>query len=83
VLIDLGFRADEARETIEDVRRRDDERFTLQLSGGLTAGRSLMRGNLQTPQPAPYVKPRREGMALNEEAAEVLDEDDEREKAGA
>ncbi|HST91170.1 MAG TPA: monovalent cation:proton antiporter-2 (CPA2) family protein [Brevundimonas sp.] len=83
VLIDLGFRADEARETIDDVRRRDDERFTLQLSGGLTAGRSLMRGNLQTPQPAPYVKPRREGMALNEEAAEVLDEDDEREKAGA
>ena len=82
VLIDLGFRAEEARETIDDVRRRDEERFTLQLSGGLSAGRSLMRGNLRTPQPAPYVKPRREGKALNEEAAEVLEEDDEREKAG-
>jgi glutathione-regulated potassium-efflux system protein KefB len=82
VLIDLGFRAEEARETIEDVRRRDEERFTLQLSGGLSAGRSLMRGNLRTPQPEPYVKPRREGKALNEEAAEVLEEDDEREKAG-
>jgi glutathione-regulated potassium-efflux system protein KefB len=83
VLIDLGFSDEEARETIEDVRRRDEERFTLQLSGGLQAGRSLMRGNIATPQPAPYVKPRREGQALNEEAAEVLEDEDERERAGA
>ena len=48
-------------ETIGDVRRRDEERFTLQLSGGLQAGRALMRGNMATPQPAPYIKPRREG----------------------
>jgi len=75
VLIDLGFTGEQARETIDDVRRRDEERFTLQLSGGLQAGRGLMRGNLATPQPAPYVKPRREGRALNEEAAEVLEED--------
>ena len=75
VLIDLGFSDEEARETIEDVRRRDEERFTLQLSGGLQAGRSLMRGNIATPQPAPYVKPRREGQALNEEAAGVLEEE--------
>jgi glutathione-regulated potassium-efflux system protein KefB len=34
-----------------------------------------MRGNAVTPQPAPYVRPRREGVALNEEAAEVLEED--------
>lgn len=83
VLIDLGFSDEEARETIEDVRRRDEERFTLQLSGGLQAGRSLMRGNIATPQPAPYVKPRREGQALNEETAEVLEDEDVREKAGA
>lgn len=83
VLIDLGFSQDEASETIEDVRRRDEERFTLQLAGGLTAGRGLMRGNAVTPQPAPYIKPRREGRALNEEAAEALEEEDEREKAGA
>lgn len=82
VLIDLGFSQNEATETIEDVRRRDEERFTLQLAGGLTAGRGLMRGNAVTPQPAPYVKPRREGRALNEEAAEALEEEDEREKAG-
>ena len=82
VLIDLGFSQNEATETIEDVRRRDEERFTLQLAGGLTAGRGLMRGNAVTPQPAPYIKPRREGRALNEEAAEALEEEDEREKAG-
>jgi glutathione-regulated potassium-efflux system protein KefB len=83
VLIDLGFSDEEARETIEDVRRRDEERFTLQLSGGLQAGRSLMRGNISTPQPAPYVKPRREGQALNEEAAEVLEDDGAPQKTGA
>jgi len=82
VLIDLGFSDAEARETIDDVRRRDEERLTLQLSGGLQAGRGLMRGNLATPQPAPYVKPRREGQALNEEAAEVLEEDGRPRKAG-
>ncbi|WP_296166666.1 monovalent cation:proton antiporter-2 (CPA2) family protein [uncultured Brevundimonas sp.] len=82
VLIDLGFSQDEASETIEDVRRRDEERFTLQLAGGITAGRGLMRGNAVTPQPAPYIKPRREGRALNEEAAEALEEEDERERAG-
>ena len=82
VLVDLGFSAEEARETIEDVRHRDEARFTLQLAEGLMAGRSLMRGNIATTRPEPYVKPRREGRALNEEAAEVL-EDDAHEKAGA
>jgi len=71
VLVDLGIDPAEADETIEDVRRRDDERLTLQLAGGLTAGRSLMRGNAVTPQPAPYVKPRREGKLLNEDEVET------------
>ena len=83
VLIDLGFSADEARESIEDVRRRDEQRFSIQLVEGITGGRSLMRGNIATTRPEPYIKPRREGTALNEEAAEALEEDDEREKAGA
>ncbi|MGV8929805.1 MAG: monovalent cation:proton antiporter-2 (CPA2) family protein [Brevundimonas sp.] len=83
VLIDLGFSDEEARETIADVRRRDDERFTLQLAGGLQAGRALMRGNMTTPQPAPYITPRREGQALNEEAAGVLEDDEIHEKADA
>ena len=73
VLKDLGFSEDETTETIADVRRRDEERLILQVSGGLQAGRSLMRGNMATPQPAPYVKPRRESRALNEEAAEALE----------
>jgi glutathione-regulated potassium-efflux system protein KefB len=81
VLIDLGFSDEEARETIEDVRRRDDARFDLQLVEGLTAGRSLMRGNIRTTVPEPYVKPRREGQALNEEAAEALEDEDRREHA--
>ena len=83
VLIDLGFSGEQARETIADVRRRDEERFSLQLVEGIQAGRSLMRGNIATTRPEPYVKPRREGTALNPEAAEALEEDDEREKAGA
>jgi glutathione-regulated potassium-efflux system protein KefB len=77
VLKDLGFSEDEARETIEDVRRRDEERLTLQVAGGLQAGRSLWRNNTTTPEPAPYVKPRREGQALNEQAAEVLEDEHE------
>jgi glutathione-regulated potassium-efflux system protein KefB len=79
VLMDLGFPADEAKAAVDDARRRDEERLTLQVSGGLQAGRDLTRGNAVTPQPAPYVKPRREGRALNEEAADLLVED----KAGA
>ena len=84
VLKDLGFSEDEARETIEDVRRRDEERLVLQVSGGLQAGRNLMRGNTSTPQPEPYVKPRREAQALNEDAAEVMvAEDEERQQEEA
>lgn len=66
VLKDLGVSAEDVAETIEDVRRRDDERLTLQLTGGLSAGRSLMRGNAVTPTPEPYIKPRRPGQLLNE-----------------
>ena len=50
-LIELGLDEHEAAETIGDVRRRDDARLDLQLTGGVTAGRQLMRGNLPTPQP--------------------------------
>ena len=82
VLIDLGFTHEQAGETIKDVRRRDEERLSLQMVEGITAGRSLMRGNIRTTKPEPYVKPRREGQALNEEAADALEEEEEREKAG-
>lgn len=75
VLKDLGFSEDEARETVEDVRRRDEDRLTLQVAGGLQAGKSLWRNNTTTFVPEPYVKPRREGQPLNEQAAEALEHD--------
>ena len=68
-LIELGLDDNEAADAIGEVRRRDEARLDLQLTGGLSAGRQLMRGNLPTPQPAPYVKPRREGRLLNENEA--------------
>ena len=80
VLIDLGFSDEEVRETIADVRRRDEARLDLQMVEGITAGRSLMRGNIRTTRPEPYIKPRREGQALNEEAAEALEDEEGREK---
>jgi glutathione-regulated potassium-efflux system protein KefB len=70
VLVNLGFDPVQADETVEEVRWRDSERLTLQLAGGLTAGRHMMRGNMATPQPAPYVTPRREGQLLNEDDVE-------------
>lgn len=69
-LLELDFDEASVGETIEDVRRRDEERLALQLAGGLAAGRNLMRGNMPTPQPAPYIKPRREGVVLNEDEFE-------------
>lgn len=72
VLRELGFSDLEVEETIEDVRRRDAERFELQLAGGITAGRVLWRNNTTTPRPEPFTRPRHEGEALNEEAARAL-----------
>ncbi len=84
VLKDLGFSEDEARDTIEDVRHRDEERLILQVTGGLQAGRSLWRNNTSTPQPEPYIKPRREGQALNEDAEGMIaEETEEREQEQA
>lgn len=56
-----------------DVRRRDEERLDLQITGGITAGRSLLRGNMPTPEPAPLTVPRRPARGLNEEAAKLID----------
>lgn len=46
----IGVPADEAEGVIQDVRRRDTERFDLEVAGGLFAGRSLLYGNM-TSQP--------------------------------
>jgi len=57
-------------ELMDDVRRRDQERLELQIAGGLTAGRDLMRGNM--PVPTPLTVPKRPGQVIidgEEEAA--------------
>lgn len=72
VLIDLGVDEVEAADIIRDVRRRDTERFELQIAGGIKEGNWLMRGNMPTPTPEPFSVPRRGGQALNEEAADVI-----------
>jgi glutathione-regulated potassium-efflux system protein KefB len=75
VLRGLGYDADEISETMTDVRQRDGDRLGLQLIGGLTAGRSLMRNNQATPEPAPLVRPKHESKGLNPEAAHAIDDD--------
>ena len=44
-LRELGVPEDEAAETAADIRRRDAERFALETTGGLLAGRDLLHGN--------------------------------------
>ncbi len=75
VLADLGVNAVEVAEAIEDVRDRDAARLDLQIAGGIDAGRPLIRGNIATPQPAPLIVPSRTAKALNEEAAEAMEEE--------
>ena len=70
VLVEMGLNEAEAADTIAEVRRRDDARLDLQLTGGLQAGRALMRGNMPTPKPEPYVTPRREGQIVTDPADE-------------
>jgi len=76
VMRELGIEDFQIAETIEEVRERDAARIELELAGGLDAGRALMRNNAQTPTPTPFTKPRREGRALNEEAADAIDDDE-------
>lgn len=75
VLRELGVSDIDVAETLEDVRDRDAARLELQIAGGLAAGRTLMRGNMATPEPAPLTVPRREPKALNEEAADAIGEE--------
>ena len=69
VLEELGVPEDEVADVIADVRRRDEARLDLDLTGGLKAGAALIRGNMPTPQPTPYIKPHREGRLVNEDEA--------------
>jgi glutathione-regulated potassium-efflux system protein KefB len=66
----LGAGEEVVAEVLADVRRRDAERLELQLAGGLSAGRGLMKGN--APVPAPLAPPKRPGQAMNPETADIL-----------
>lgn len=76
VLVDLRVDEDEVDDILPDVRLRDQQSREMQTVGGLRAGLLLMRGNIATTQPAPLIVPRREGEALNKEAAEAIGDRD-------
>lgn len=59
-------------EVATDIRRRDAERLQLQMAGDLSSGVDLMHGNRWTP--TPLTKPQREGQALNDEAADAIEQ---------
>ena len=67
-LLELGESKEDAAEIVADVRRRDAERFELEIAGGRDAGKSLLRGNLW--KPTPLTAPRREGKTLGAEQGE-------------
>jgi glutathione-regulated potassium-efflux system protein KefB len=56
----IGVPADEAAEVAQDVRKRDTDRFELEVAGGLFAGRSLLYGNMSGPADGKNDKPDRE-----------------------
>jgi glutathione-regulated potassium-efflux system protein KefB len=47
----LGDSEDEARQLMEDIRSRDQERFALELAEGIDAGVGMMHGNAGSPAP--------------------------------
>lgn len=69
ILSGLGFEEEDIRESIEDVRERDQQRVELELVGGLEAGRSLMRGNMVTPEPEPFFPARKRPTLVGEPIA--------------
>lgn len=67
----LGLSPDEAADVVAEVRRRDAERFQLETTGGVDAGKVMLHGNVQ--KPTPLTTPHREGRALNADAAAAVD----------
>ncbi|HTV20393.1 MAG TPA: monovalent cation:proton antiporter-2 (CPA2) family protein [Polyangiaceae bacterium] len=72
-LLTLGAGPEEVAEISLDVRRRDAERFQLELAGGSGAGKALMRGNIA--KPTPFTAPSRESRSLSQETALVTAEE--------
>ena len=74
-LRELGLDDADIAEVAQDIRRRDAERLQLQLAGGPNGGIRLMHG--QKWAPSPLTRPQREGRALNEEAADAIEDGEE------
>lgn len=65
-LRELDVSDDEVREISADIRRRERERFELEMAGAIDESRALMIGNV--PKPDPLISPKRASRPLNEEA---------------
>lgn len=66
VLRELGVSSERARSVVDDVRRRDEQRFAIQLSEGMMGGSHLLR-------PEPLSEPKTKNRALNEETRTVIE----------
>lgn len=67
-LVELGADEDDAVEIAEQIRRRDAERFELEIAGGgLNAGAKMVFGNSAqgVPTPTPFTAPKRASKTLN------------------
>lgn len=69
----LGLSPEEIAETTADIRERDEERFALEITGGIYAGVGLLHGN--APVPAPLFKPRKGAARPEPEPAALPDAD--------
>ena len=78
-LASVGVSREDADNIAEEIRRRDAERFELEMaSGNLLDGAKMVYGNKPAkPTPTPFTKPKREARALNDEAAEAIGEEEE------
>ena len=79
-LMSVGISREDADAIALEIRRRDAERLELEIAGGdLRSGIPALYGNAKhtKPTPTPFTKPKREAKALNEEAAEIIGEEEE------
>ena len=80
-LMSVGTSREDADAIALEIRRRDAERLELEIAGGgdLKSGIPALYGNANPakPTPTPFTKPKREAKALNQEAAEIIGEEEE------
>ena len=80
-LMSVGTSPEDADAIALEIRRRDAERFELEMAGAsLLDGAAMVYGKKPVPAkptPTPFTKPKREAKALNEEAAEIIGEEEE------